>query len=279
MNSRPLKPYIELLRPVNAAIVFLTIAVAGLLAKPLAWDWFWVFVASLAGALIAGGGNAINDYFDLEIDKINRPDRPLPRGALPLDKARRLWLYASIIGLILCASLSLWNLAIGVFWVLGLYAYSRYLKGSVLVGNVAVSLMTGLAFLFGAIVVGRADLGLYPGIFAFLANLARELLKDVEDIDGDAQAKLETLPVKHGAGAGLLAVTIVLGVLIVASFLPVVVGVYNYTYLLFILVVDLGLGFVGLSMWYDSTLSNLKRLSLILKISMVGGLFAILLGS
>ena len=279
MNSKTLNPKIEILRPVNVAIVFVTIGVAGVLAKPAGWDWAWVFVASIAGALIAGGGNAINDVFDVKIDKINRPDRPLPRGALSLEDARKLWIYTSATGLILSLFLGFWNVLIALVWVGGLYGYSRSLKGTVLVGNVTVAFLTALAFPFGAIVAGRADLGLYPGIFAFLANLARELLKDVEDVDGDATVNAETLPVKHGPEAGLWAASIVIGVLMLATLIPFVAGIYDLRYLLGVLFVNLGLAYVVVSMWYDPTLSNLKRLSLILKACMVGGLFAIFAGS
>ena len=279
MNSKKLRIYFELLRPVNLAIVSATILIAGILAKPDGWNWLWILVASLAGALIAGGGNAINDHFDLAIDKINRPRRPLPRGAISLEEARKIWIYTSSFGLLLSLFLSIWNLLIAIIWVTGLYIYSRSLKGTVLTGNLTVALMTGLAFPFGAIVAGRADLGVYPGIFAFLANLARELLKDVEDVDGDAAVNAETLAVKHGPEAGLLGASIAIGVLVLVTFIPFIAGVYNFVYLTIVLLVNLGFSYVVVSMWYDSTLSNLKKLSLILKLDMVGGLVAILLGT
>lgn len=279
MNSKIHNPFLELIRPVNIGIVFAAILAAGVLAKPDGWDWLWILVASISGALIASGGNAINDCFDVKIDKINRPSRPLPRGALTLEDARRVWLCTSASGFVLSLFLGPWNVLISIVWVTGLYAYSRYLKGTVLVGNVSVAFMTGLAFPFGAIAAGRPGLGVYPGIFAFLANLARELLKDVEDVDGDATVGAETLPVKHGPEAGLLAASITIGVLVLATLIPFVAGLYNYVYLTLVLLVNLGLSYVIVSMWYDSTLSNLKKLSLILKGCMIGGLFAIFIGS
>jgi geranylgeranylglycerol-phosphate geranylgeranyltransferase len=279
MNFKNLDPRIEILRPVNLAIVFVTVAVAGMLAKPSGMDWLLIFVAAIAAALIAGGGNAINDYFDIRIDKINRPERPLPRGALTLDDAWKLWIVASSGGLVLSLFLGVWDVIIALGWVGGLYAYSRYLKRSMVTGNIAVAFMTGLAFPFGAIVAGRPDLGFYPGLFAFLANLARELLKDVEDVDGDATVGAETLPVKHGPEAGLLGASITIGVLILATFIPFIAGVYDLRFLLVVLFVNLALGYVVISMWYDSTLSNLRRLSLILKGCMVGGIFAVFFGS
>lgn len=272
-------PVLQLVRPLNVAIVFLTIVVAGILGKAEDWDILWVFFGGLSGALIAAGGNAINDIYDVKEDKINRPDRPIARGAVTPAEAERVWIITSGIGVALSVPLGFGNILIALVWVAGLYYYSKELKGMILVGNVAVAFTTGLAFPFGALIAGRPILGIYPGIFAFLANLARELVKDVEDVNGDATANRETLPVVHGAGAGLLAATIVLGVLVLLTFLPVIVGLYNFTYLLFVLIVDLGIGFVGLSFWYDATHSNLRRLSLILKACMVLGLFAIFVGS
>jgi predicted membrane channel-forming protein YqfA (hemolysin III family) len=71
----------------------------------------------------------------------------------------------------------------------------------------------------------------------------------------------------------------VIGVLILATFIPFVAGVYDMRFLLAVLFVNLALGYVVISMWYDSTLSNLRRLSLILKGCMVGGIFAVFIGS
>ena len=66
-----------------------------------------------------------------------------------------------------------------------LYFYSARLKRTVLIGNLVIGLMTGMAFIYGGVVVGRMERAVVPAIFAFLVNLARELLKDVEDMEGD----------------------------------------------------------------------------------------------
>jgi geranylgeranylglycerol-phosphate geranylgeranyltransferase len=279
MNSRGFRPVLQLVRPANVAIVFLTIVSAGILARPGGWDMLWVLVAGLSGALIAAGGNAINDYCDQKVDEINRPERPLPSGAVTPSEAKAIWMSTSCAGLGLSALLGAWSGLIAAVWVGGLYVYSRELKGTVLAGNLTVALMTALAFPFGALVVGRPDLGLYPGLFAFMSNLAREILKDIEDVAGDSAIGVVTLPVRYGRRMGLLAATIVIVVLILLTVLPAVVGVYNSMYLLTVLLVDLGLAFVAFSFWHDATLSNLRRLSLILKVCMVGGLFAIFVGS
>jgi geranylgeranylglycerol-phosphate geranylgeranyltransferase len=278
-QARTLSGVLVLLRPVNAMIVFATITAAGALANPDLTLWLQVLVASFAGALIAGGGNAINDCFDLEIDRINRPDRPLPSGSLSLRTAKTVWICASLLGLALSALLTISNLLIALFWVFALYFYSRYLKRSVLLGNLLVGFMTGLAFLFGALVVNHPERALFPGLFAFLVNLSRELVKDVEDLEGDRRVGAITLPVKHGVRAGLTAASVTILLLIAATFVPYSIAVYNSAYLRIVLFVDLALLYVVFSIWHDESRSNLKSVSRILKLIMVAGLIAIFVGS
>lgn len=270
---------VRLLRPLNMGIVFLTIVAGGFLSDPSAVHWAQILLAAAAGALIAGGGNAINDCFDLEIDRLNRPGRPLPSGALTLNQANALWVALSLTGVTLSYLLTPWNLYISVFWVLALYYYSRTLKRTVLAGNVTIGILTGMAFLFGAVVTGEPSTALFPGIFAFLVNLTRELLKDVEDVEGDRNAGAMTLPVRYGTRPALMMATLVVVMLISATFLPYLLSIYSISYLWIVLVVDAVLLFVIFSWWRDESLSNLRRLSGILKLAMLVGLVAIFAGS
>jgi geranylgeranylglycerol-phosphate geranylgeranyltransferase len=279
MSSDTLKGHLGLLRPLNLGIVFVTIAGAAILAGASAAYWPTILFASLAGALIAGGGNAINDYFDLEIDRINKPNRPLPRGAATQQGAKWLWGVTSGIGLLLSASVSLGTLAIAIFWVISLYLYSQTLKRTVLTGNILVGVMTGLAFVYGGVAVGHAERSFFPALFAFLINVARELVKDVEDVEGDAKEKAGTLPVKYGVKPALVLASLTIFLLVVATFLPYSSGIYSFNYLALVAVVDAALLYVIVSMWRDRSPANLSKLSLILKLDMVGGLIAIFVGS
>jgi geranylgeranylglycerol-phosphate geranylgeranyltransferase len=279
MSSDSLKGYFGLLRPLNLGIVFLTVAAAAILAGGLAAHWLTILFASLAGALIAGGGYAINDYFDIEIDRINKPNRPLPRGAATDRGAVWLWGITSGVGLLLCASVGGGALAVGLFWVISLYFYSKTLKRTALTGNILVGVITGLAFVYGGIAVGHAERSFFPALFAFLINVARELVKDVEDLEGDAKGKASTLPVKYGVKPALVLASMTIFLLVVATFLPYSSGIYSVSYLALIVVVNAALIYVIVSMWKDRSPTNLGKLSLILKLDMVGGLVAIFLGS
>ena len=96
MNSNKLIAYVQLSRPVNVLITFVSIPVACWIAGEIPFPCFVILLAGITGALVAAGANALNDAFDIDIDRINRPDRPLPRGALAPNDAKRMWLIVSI---------------------------------------------------------------------------------------------------------------------------------------------------------------------------------------
>ncbi|MGH2567750.1 MAG: geranylgeranylglycerol-phosphate geranylgeranyltransferase [Bacteroidota bacterium] len=279
MNFSKLKAALELLRPLNTFIVFLTIAAASIVAGGGPADWQPILLAALAGALIAASGYAINDYFDVEIDAVNRPQRPLPRGALRKAEAWWIWRLCSSAGVVMSAFVGPVVLAIALFWVLSLYFYSRRFKKSALVGNLIIGLATGLAFVYGGAVVAQLERSFVPAMFAFLINLARELVKDVEDREGDAKGNARTLPVQYGVKPALVLATLTLLVLIGATLGAYQIGLYNRQYLAVVGLVDASLIVVIVLMWRNASPSNMHRLSTVLKVDMLVGLVAIYLGS
>lgn len=276
--SSKLQAYTQLIRPFNLLIVSLTILAAAILAGAEFAQWWRVLLAALAGALIAGGGYAINDFFDVEIDAINRPKRPLPSGAMTKPEAWWVWRLSSSAGIIISAFLGPAALGIALFWVLSLYFYSKRYKRTVLVGNVIVGIATGLVFVFGGIVVGHVERSLWPALFAFLVNVAREIVKDVEDREGDARGNARTLPVVYGVRPALVLATLALMALIGATLVAYQLGFYNQRYLAIVAVVDIVLLGIAIAIWTSTAPGHLHRLSMLLKVSMLGGLVAIYLG-
>ena len=279
MPSSKAAAYLELLRPVNVAIALVSIAVATILAGMSLTAWPQMVLAMLAGGLIAGGANAINDYFDVAIDAVNRPNRPLPRGALTRQDALRVWWAVSLVGISLNVFLNSGALAIASLAVLLLYLYSARLKRTVLWGNLTVALMTGMAFIYGGVVAGSVERAVVPSVFAFLVNLARELIKDAEDVEGDRLHAAGTLAVKKGTKTALAAGAAVLILLIATTVLVYLLGQYNSTYFVVVLFVDAALTAVIFMILSSDQRVHLARASTILKLSMIGGLLAIYLGS
>jgi len=220
-----LKAFVEITRPHNctlAGVVGVLGSVVAVGHLPGALKTLLVF---LVVALGCSGGNTINDYFDYEIDKINRPERPLPRGAME----RRVALYYSVFLLLVGLSIALFInlpaflLAVLAYVTMVLYAWK--LKPLPFVGNLAVAALTGATPLYGAVAVGRIGLAGTLAVCAFLVNVAREVIKDVEDFEGDSLKGARTLPIIIGKRrASIVGSTFGIAT-VIASFLPIKGGV------------------------------------------------------
>ncbi|MDI6882227.1 MAG: UbiA family prenyltransferase [Methanothermobacter sp.] len=203
-----MKVYMEILRPVNAIMAVVSV----LLVALIGWEFdLRVLVACFVVFIATGAGNVINDYFDYEIDAINRPQRPIPSGRI-----RRGIAGAYGIGLfILASALGFYLGPLPGFIVVGssllMIYYAHTLKRKCFIGNLVVSFLTGLSFVFGGLIVGETVKAAYIGFYAFLMTMAREIIKDMEDIEGDKMEGATTLPIKYGHRiASIIAATFML---------------------------------------------------------------------
>ncbi len=277
MSFELLKAYTELVRLLNTAVVFACVVAGAVIAG--GWDLQpAVFLAALAASFAAAGGYAMNDYFDAGIDRVNRPDRPIPRGIISLQSAWVVWVVCSFAALVLGWLLPEHSFSVVVFWVVGLYFYARRLKRTMLVGNVLVATMTGLTFVLGALVAGKPERALFPFLFAFLVNLAREILKDIEDRKGDELLGATTLPIQAGIRPALQLTTGILMGLIATTVVAFALEMFDWRYLAVIIPTDLLLASVGIAIWQSQEPEFLHRLSSRLKWSMLLGLAAMLIG-
>jgi geranylgeranylglycerol-phosphate geranylgeranyltransferase len=190
-------------------------------------------------ALITAAGNVINDFFDAEIDAINRPDRPIPSGAVSKEAARGFALTLFLAGILvsfftnsLCAGIAIFNSIL-------LIAYAAKFKSTPLIGNIVVAYLSASIFLFGGALNGIEGLiHIIPiAAITFFAMLCRELLKDAEDVEGDRAGGADTVPIRIGIKktSEFACITAVLAV--AASFIPYFW--WGIWYLAGILVVDI----------------------------------------
>ena len=191
-----------------------------------------LFLLVLASVFIAAAGYIINDYFDLNIDLINKPQKVIIGKAITRRWAIVLHLVLSIIGIAIgiyldittkILLLSVANLAC----VLLLFAYSISLKKKLLLGNVLISLLTAWTVLvitwcetrnlLSPLGVSRLKITrytlLYAG-FAFIISLIREVIKDIEDIEGDRRYGCKTMPILWGINASKIFIAVWLVVLL-----------------------------------------------------------------
>lgn len=185
-------------RPLNAVTAGLGAIVAYLIAtgtvRPEALVLFCVVT------LVTAAGNVINDYFDVEIDRVNRPDRPIPSGQVSLPAARAYAVTLFLSGIFISLFTNGLCIAIAVFNSLLLLIYAARLKRTLLLGNITVSYLAASMFLFGGALGGLPGLlHVMPfAIMIFFAMVARELIKDGEDVEGDKASGAVTLPIQYG---------------------------------------------------------------------------------
>ncbi|HEX3167956.1 MAG TPA: geranylgeranylglycerol-phosphate geranylgeranyltransferase [Chitinophagaceae bacterium] len=202
--------------------------------RPAIDGWNFVLL-SVSSVLIAAAGYIINDYFDINIDQINKP------RANVVDKiVSRRWAMAwhfvlSGLGIILSGWLAwrtgLWYILIGNFiCVLLLFAYSVSLKRKLLVGNVVISLLTAWVILvisFSELIIVTANnsalieainkierIGFLYASFAFISSLIREAIKDIEDLQGDEKYGCRTMPIVWGVNAAKVYIAVWLVVIL-----------------------------------------------------------------
>lgn len=158
-----------------------------------------LFLLSVSTVMIAAAGYIINDYYDVKIDFINKPDRVVVGKGIGRRYAIFLHGTLSGLGILIGAYLSLWIGAVNLFSVWLLWLYSNTLKRKPFIGNLAVALLTGLSILVvDALFFPHHSLIWIYALFAFFMTLVREIVKDMEDLKGDDTFGCKTLPIIWG---------------------------------------------------------------------------------
>ena len=266
------------MRPINVLIGGLSIFIGAFIAGSI-HPIHKVLLAVVSGAMMQIAANSINDYYDVNIDKVNKPYRPVPAGLLTRTEAFVFSMIFFMGGIIIGALINWKAFVIVIFAFVMLYLYSARLKRTVIWGNLTVSLMTAFAFIYGGVAVDRLNAAFIPAGFAFLFHFGREIIKDVEDQTGDMIGNARTLPLIYGTRVAFVVTTWIYCLLILVTLLPFIFKIFGIYYLLTVLIgVDLVLIYVLFSMWNKPQASNLGRLSTILKLDMLVGLIAIYVG-
>ncbi len=276
---KKIKAVLKIIRPVNILITFISVIVGGIIALKINTISQLLFFAAVAESLTFSAGNIINDIFDLEIDKINRPERVLPKGELSKNTAGIIYLVFVILSIIISYQINTVVFGIIVFTNILLFFYSFIIKKMVLLDNVIVAVVVGSAFILGASAAGNIRAGYIPFVFALLINFGREIVKDMEDIKGDTAQGMRSFPSVFGFKSSKLIILLSSFLLIIITFYPYIYNLYGLIYFLIILIiVNPFLIFILYKLFINDSFENLKKVSLYLKLNMVFGLIAIYLG-
>ena len=190
--------FLKIIRPFNCFFVALTVFAVAYYLKS-AEHFNFVMFAALSATFIAAAGYVINDFFDIPIDKINKPDRILPSRKMKPETA---YLYAVILfvaGILLSfLTNNIWCIGLAVFNSLLLFFYAKSYKKKPFSGNLVVAYTASSTFIYGGIANSNLQNSIAIALFAFLYTILREFIKDAEDIKGDSRFKAKTLAVILG---------------------------------------------------------------------------------
>jgi len=259
---------------------------------------FQFIILVVSTLCIAAGGYIINDIFDVQADNINKPDKQIIGKHIPEDKGYTYYMIFTVIGVGLGFYLS--HLvdrssffAIFVIIAALLYIYASYLQQILLVGNIIISMIVGLSL----VIVGIFDLlpAVTPqnqmlqstmfeilfdySVFAFLMTLIREIVKDIQDVDGDYKVKLKTLPIVLGKARtakiafGITVFSILVLVFYIASYLYMRIEVVIY----FLVTVIAPLIYVAIKLFTAEHKQDYKNISNLLKLVMLFGILSMLI--
>lgn len=274
-----IQPYVKISRPANLLLVCMVVLITASFFVPFPNLWR-VLLSMMTVVFITSAGNTLNDMCDIEIDRINKPDRPLPSGKLSEDNARAFMIVMFVLGNLSSMVLGFWSVFISLIIATPLLVWYAYrLRHIALVGNIVVAFLSAMTFIYAAQVYGDISLGYIPAVFTFIISVAREVIKDLEDLEGDSAHNSKTLPVIIGeTPTRIIAALITIFLLPILPF-PFITGMYGKWTII--------VGFFGVVFPLIAVivqLAQIKReidyhqLATVLKIVMFLGLFAMFLG-
>ncbi len=200
-----------------------------------------IFLGFIVGFFISSSVLILNDYFDVEIDRINMPARPLPSGLIRPSEVILLSIFTMFIGIITAFLIGYVALFVAIsLWIIG-FLYDWKFKRTGLPGNLMVSTSVALTFIFGGITVGilwNPIIWCFSSI-AFFFNLGEEIAGDAMDVIGDEKMSSDSIAIKMGRTDALKISGVLFGIVVFISFIPVVYGWLGTVYLVFVLFMDL----------------------------------------
>ncbi len=265
--------YFKIIRPANAFMTAATVFLGWWLSKS-ALPLHQLILLMYAAVASLSYGNVINDIADLDTDRINKPGRPLPSGMISVKQAATYSFILASTALAAGFTVSpLFGLATAVpVFLLSLYAWK--LKATPLIGNLLVSLLVAYALIYGGLTSDQFSLLWGPASLAFLINMCREIIKDLQDIKGDKTSGIHTTALLSPRMINLMIVVISV-LYLFAIWIPFFSG-FGPIYLALVFVTTIPLHAWWLRLFFsDKRERNFSTISASIKVELLAGLFSL----
>lgn len=230
-----------------------------------------VMLGMLVVFLISSGGMVINDIVDAAADAINRPKRPIPSGAMSKKMAGFYSAVLFFIGIVIAYKITEQAFYVALLAAVLLIWYSAKLKSVAVVGNLIVSALVGITFIYGGIIAGNYTVLIPLSLLAFLSNMGREIYKTIDDALGDKSTNVRTAAIILGVPRARMIGSVFIIAAVILSFVPYFLKLLSETYLFVVLIADLA--------FLAAALGPLKYSSKLAKVAMFIALVAFFVGA
>ena len=219
-----LKATISILRPVNCAMIGFAVIVGYFVSKPGAASSLAIGLGFVTGFAICAFSMVVNDYYDIEVDRVNQPTRPLPSGQVSRGSAVGISILMLAVGFVATALLA----NIGAVLIVALYSLLAWLydfraKKYGLAGNLIVASSLAIPFIYGGVISGGHVLDsllLFMASTSFLAGVGREVVKAMADVPGDQKRGVRSYASVHGLKEAAAVGAVFFLLAVVTSVLP-----------------------------------------------------------
>ncbi len=279
LNYKKIRGLISLLRPelpFAAGICVIIGEIITLKAIPYISE---IFLGFAWGFFLSGAAMILNDYFDIEVDKVNAPERPLPSGLISKKEVIVFTTVITIIGLIVSLFINKSAIILYIiFWIIG-FLYNWKFKEKGFFGNLFVSSSVAITIILGGIVVGdpwNTSVILFS-LMVFLFNLGEEIAADAMDLEGDKKRNSKSLAIMIGRKKAINISFSLFMIFIILSFLPVVFDLLGTSYFIIISLTDIIVLFLAVKLLQSQSIKKGRLYISRLYQSSVAGLILIII--
>ncbi|TMI21564.1 hypothetical protein E6H31_05525 [Candidatus Bathyarchaeota archaeon] len=277
--STHLNAYLALIRPPNTIMIGLAVVIGEAIGVGKLPGLREAVFGFLTASLMMAGTMVANDVYDVEIDRVNSPGRPLPSGRVNTREAIVLAVVLSVAAIGFSALLGLWTFLTAFLALALMIYYNTRGKKTGLIGNAVVSFNVALPFFFGGLAVSKISPLLFIfSVVAFLANFGREVAKGIADVKGDSLRQVRTLAVVRGTKVAALASAGLFVTAVLLSFLPPFLESISLLYFPPVIVADVGFLYSAYRLVGNQTPENIRAVKGHVLVWMLLGLVGFLLG-
>jgi len=273
---------VQLMRPVNCAMMGFAVFVGAVLADPQFFNvaWLGVLYGFVTGFMLTAASMTINDYYDRAIDAINEPSRPIPSGSVSAREALAFVFVLSLVGFVFAYLTSVLCLVVAVISWGVVVTYVTVGKRSGLPGNLLVSTCVAIPFIYGSItVLSQVPLSvLLFTLMAFLSNTGREITKGIVDVKGDKTEGIKTLAVRYGEKNAAVAASLFYVLAVSLTPVPWILSLVSFWFIPLVLVTDIGLVASSALLLKDYSRESARKIKKLVLLWFVIGLLAYVFG-